>query len=459
MKKILLISLLLFSNSIYSYNLHKQSNSNGGYIKINGGYLYVNTCQEYIEEEFNFSWKNNVNPIANGVKKLVLENQSFIPERSTDGIYFNPYRLCRFTNGRYIYITYPPGWGGNKGAKCKAGLTGSGFTNNGNATKVCLDGRSKSSTGESLAGCEADVINIIKYKLPVEGNQFGMDYKTNGKECTQKPDEPAKPDPKPNPPEPPPPPKPPKVGCDDAVMCERPDGGCGEGYVTGSFNGKEMCIKQPSNPNNSGNTGTNGGDTNNSSGGAPNSGGSDPNASLNNPYLPANPVTSQNNSSSSSTSGGSTLSNGGSNTGSFGNNTTGSISGKPNGNPNSSNSTGAINGNGNVDNDKNGNDKGDDDIDTSDLLDKLNKFGTYSADSRIMSAEKEVTSITQRITSTLTFSNKSCINDFTLNVPKFGSITIPISKYCDLMSIIKVFLHICCYFVCLRFILMGIKEL
>ena len=56
----------------------------------------------------------------------------------------------------------------------------------------------------------------------------------------------------------------PKVekGCaNGATYCERPAQGCGNGYVSGSFNGKQICIKtspstgNPPNDGDSGNTG------------------------------------------------------------------------------------------------------------------------------------------------------------------------------------------------------------
>jgi hypothetical protein len=50
-------------------------------------------------------------------------------------------------------------------------------------------------------------------------------------------------------------------GCNGATYCDRPPQGCGEGYVSGSFNGKQICIKtspstgNPPNDGDSGNTG------------------------------------------------------------------------------------------------------------------------------------------------------------------------------------------------------------
>ncbi|WP_340600385.1 virulence factor TspB C-terminal domain-related protein [Acinetobacter sp. HZNU-JH01] len=45
-----------------------------------------------------------------------------------------------------------------------------------------------------------------------------------------------------------PPPQPDNT-CNDATYCKRPPEGCGEGYVSGSFNGELLCVKSgPSNP-------------------------------------------------------------------------------------------------------------------------------------------------------------------------------------------------------------------
>lgn len=50
-------------------------------------------------------------------------------------------------------------------------------------------------------------------------------------------------------------------GCNGATYCDRPPQGCGDGYVSGSFNGKSLCVKtSPSTGSGSGNEGEGDGD-------------------------------------------------------------------------------------------------------------------------------------------------------------------------------------------------------
>lgn len=163
------------------------------------------------------------------------------------------------------------------------------------------------------------------------------------------PSEPPKPPYNPDPPKDPPPPL--KKGCDEGqAMCEQPEGGCGEGFTSGTFNGKAMCIAngKPNSPPPDTNNGGGGDASSSGGGGVPNSGGSNPDASIPNPYLPN--TTPSASGGGGGAVGGATGSNGSSsangNHANGGNSGTGGVSfgGHVNGNPNSDNRLGNANG-------------------------------------------------------------------------------------------------------------------
>lgn len=248
-----------------------------------------------------------------------------------------------------------------------------------------------------------------------------------------------------------PPKDPPKIqqGCNNGeTYCKRPKDGCGTGYVTGTFNGQDICVKANADNNTPNNPNTPQKDNNNNATGANNA----TNADNNN-----------------NTSSGSGANSGGSSGGSGGGSGSGGASGE----------TGADNDKPNKDQDKQGNGvgcgnlsncdwvKGSDfnkfvdyikDLFSTDKIKEqaqdLEKIGEPSNDPRIGEAQQNASNAMNNLSNMLSFSNQSCISDMHINV--LGKdITIPLSEYCSLMAIIKILMQISVYLFCLHLI---VKE-
>jgi hypothetical protein len=278
----------------------------------------------------------------------------------------------------------------------------------------------------------------------------------------------------------------PKVqkGCSNgATYCKRPPEGCGEGYVSGSFNGEALCVKSgPSSPPN------------------PDDGGGASEPTGNNSNTSTSTSTSTSSSSSGDGTGGVTnVTNINNNT----NNTTVNVdvAGIINAVKNmketlnvslstlndkvktvsdtltgtnqkldTANTTlNSINQKNQVTNDKlqelidkpNGTSQGD--FDGSGIIDSVNSFkdkfieffgterdtsdleqiGQESNDPRSNGARDNATSAFQNLANVLTFSNSSCVPDLEINnIPLFHSVVIPLSKWCDLLAMVKILLHL-----------------
>lgn len=271
--------------------------------------------------------------------------------------------------------------------------------------------------------------------------------KQTGVACGQKtdlgdavpPPESPKP-PKPKPPEPPPPP--PKKGCDEGqAMCEQPEGGCGDGFTSGTFNGKAMCVAngKPNSPPPDANNGG-GGDANNSSSGGstPNSGGTNPNASIPNPYLPNTTPVSGGGAVGGSTSNGSSSANG--NHAHGGNSGTGGVSfgGHVNGKPNSDNKFGNANGNA-----KEGGKEGDDD---------KGKGGKGDGDGDSYPDMPESPALplvdlgkSMKLSEKIFNASANCPADRTLSLSKGFSYTFSFSKWCEYLRILGYLILIASY--------------
>ncbi|MCJ9335030.1 methyl-accepting chemotaxis protein [Acinetobacter baumannii] len=78
------------------------------------------------------------------------------------------------------------------------------------------------------------------------------------------------------------------------------------------------------------------------------------------------------------------------------------------------------------------------DFDTS----QYEKIGDPSDDPRYLNAQSEATNALQNLSNKLTFSNTACVQDFTVDFPYFGSFVVPISRWCELLALIKILIHL-----------------
>lgn len=85
---------------------------------------------------------------------------------------------------------------------------------------------------------------------------------------------------------------------------------------------------------------------------------------------------------------------------------------------------------------------------------QIEQLGEQSTDSRLTAAESEMTSKLQTLANTLSYSSShACISDFTItDIPYFVSTTVPFSKYCDLLALIKLLLKLATLMYALRMI-------
>lgn len=81
---------------------------------------------------------------------------------------------------------------------------------------------------------------------------------------------------------------------------------------------------------------------------------------------------------------------------------------------------------------------------------EIEALGQASNDSRVSSSQSSAQSALQNFANKLSFSNASCVRDMVINVPRFGSMTIPLSEYCDLLALLRIFLQLMTLFACLR---------
>lgn len=85
---------------------------------------------------------------------------------------------------------------------------------------------------------------------------------------------------------------------------------------------------------------------------------------------------------------------------------------------------------------------------------EIEQLGEQSTDSRLTAAETEMTSKLQSFANALSYSSShACISDLTVtNIPHFGSMTVPLSKWCDLLALVKLMLKLAVLMLALRMI-------
>lgn len=90
---------------------------------------------------------------------------------------------------------------------------------------------------------------------------------------------------------------------------------------------------------------------------------------------------------------------------------------------------------------------------------QIEQLGEQSTDSRLTAAESEMTSKLQTFANTLSYSSSHvCISDFTVtDIPHFGSMTVPLSKWCDLLALVKLLLKLAVLMLALRMIHLTVR--
>ena len=277
-------------------------------------------------------------------------------------------------------------------------------------------------------------------------------------------------------------------GCNGADYCKRPPQGCGQGYVSGTFNGERICIKtKPSNGGGSDGGGSDGGgsDGGGSDGGGSDGGGSDGGGS---PELPVTPdlsgvinaiknVASKIDHYSKETiesidtmskkiTGKLDTSNGHldqieANTLSTKNNTaetndllqqildkTGT-GGDGSGDPSTGEGVDLTETNGLLGEIRDGiNDIKN--VFSDEGKTELEQIGQPSNDPRYSNAELNAQSSLNNLANKLTFGSSACVSDFQIQLPIFGSVNIALSQWCSLLALIKILFQLVVLLTCLR---------
>lgn len=86
-------------------------------------------------------------------------------------------------------------------------------------------------------------------------------------------------------------------------------------------------------------------------------------------------------------------------------------------------------------------------------------LGSESNDSRHQAELQKSSSLFNKLGSLLNFSDKQCVSDFEIDTGIYGIVKIPLSEWCTLMAIIKLFLHLYVLLLCLRMIQRTISEI
>lgn len=83
---------------------------------------------------------------------------------------------------------------------------------------------------------------------------------------------------------------------------------------------------------------------------------------------------------------------------------------------------------------------------------EIEELGQESKDYRYLGAMNDANSALNTFANKMTFSSSTCISDLVIQVPIYGSITVPLSTYCDLLALTKILLHLAVLMLCSRMI-------
>ena len=81
---------------------------------------------------------------------------------------------------------------------------------------------------------------------------------------------------------------------------------------------------------------------------------------------------------------------------------------------------------------------------------ELEQIGQVSNDSRYLNAQGNAQSSLNNLANKLTFGSSSCLSDFQIQLPIFGSVNIALSQWCPLLALLKILLNLIVLLTCLR---------
>ena len=83
---------------------------------------------------------------------------------------------------------------------------------------------------------------------------------------------------------------------------------------------------------------------------------------------------------------------------------------------------------------------------------ELEQLGEQSNDSRYTSSQANAENSLNSLANKLSFSNSACVSDFQIDIPIFGSVNIALSQWCSLLALLKILIHLAVLLTCLRMI-------
>lgn len=81
---------------------------------------------------------------------------------------------------------------------------------------------------------------------------------------------------------------------------------------------------------------------------------------------------------------------------------------------------------------------------------ELEQIGQASNDSRYLNAEGNAQSSLNNLANKLTFGSSACLSDFQIQLPIFGPVNIALSQWCPLLALLKILLNLIVLLTCLR---------
>lgn len=81
---------------------------------------------------------------------------------------------------------------------------------------------------------------------------------------------------------------------------------------------------------------------------------------------------------------------------------------------------------------------------------ELEQIGQASNDSRYLNAQGNAQSSLNNLANKLTFGSSACLSDFQIQLPIFGPVNIALSQWCSLLALLKILLNLIVLLTCLR---------
>lgn len=92
------------------------------------------------------------------------------------------------------------------------------------------------------------------------------------------------------------------------------------------------------------------------------------------------------------------------------------------------------------------------------LKTQIESIGNESNDGRYLGSQNNASSSLQSLANAMTFSNAACVPDLELDVPIYGSVIIPLSKWCDILAIVKIFIQLAALILAFRMINESVRS-